>query len=118
MQGKRHWSLKELASTLSTYADSGYGDNVVVIRTHDPQIVTTLYATISGVYPGFDWDDGKIFIEPTVQLTAKPDRYQSVHETEMVDSYGGRPFLGCKNCREKVSKSDNFCKRCGLRLRL
>lgn len=53
MQGKRHWSLKELASTLSTYADSGYGDNVVVIRTHDPQIVTTAGWEIISYPPTF-----------------------------------------------------------------
>jgi hypothetical protein len=67
---------------------------------------------------GIDWEHNQFRLEPKEKLVRQGHTYNDVkapYETEIE----GRKYLFCSRCGggERVSKTDNFCRHCGQRLK-
>ena len=87
----------------------------VVILTGDASIGASASVGISGISSGFDWDDGKVLINPSTPLTYKPSRYVDKFSVVRRET-GGVGFWACPKCLMKVAKDDSYCRYCGTRL--
>lgn len=61
-------TLEELNEKVNNLIKNGYGNQTVVIRVQNPSIGPSTKCNIKGLFPGFDWDSGTIFIEPENEL--------------------------------------------------
>ena len=50
---------------------SGLGDNEVAIKLDIPSVGSSVYANITGIEVGFDWDSGRIFLTTDSKVVPK-----------------------------------------------
>lgn len=56
-------TLSELKNIIDDYADKGYGNCDISVILDQPAIGCRASTTIQRIYPGFDWENGRICIE-------------------------------------------------------
>lgn len=118
-------TLEELYNKLSYQLERGRKDLRVVIKTCNKSIGGSSSVGIRDVSSGFDWDDGTLFIHPERDLV-KSDLNRDV-PLAPIDFNNELPHLAdptckkkvflCRNCEEKISIKDIYCRNCGQRLK-
>lgn len=87
MDTKKNLTVLELYQTLGRLIDSNNidPDQTVEIRTADPAMGPHAGMGICAVYPGFDWDQGRLFLIPERELVSrsKQPRYSHMIWTEI-----------------------------------
>lgn len=112
----------ELKSKLDYYCMHRHTDDEVVIHIKERSIGGIVGVPIKSFSAGFDWDAGRLILEPERPLayydhnrdTPKP-AIRVVYENGHKGVYNG---LYCPNCEASVSdkKDINYCPRCGQKL--
>lgn len=118
-------TVKELYEELTRLINRNKGDLNVVIKTSNKSIGRSSSVDIEGVFEGFDWDNGTLFIGSKEDLVLK--KLNRDVALDPIDFNSELPFLAdpssnrkvylCRNCEEKISIKDNYCKNCGQRLK-
>lgn len=113
--------VSELKDKLNMYISHGHGDDEIVIRCKELSMGPAASEAVKGIYPGIDWDAGRLMIEPDKPLihygNGRDDPKPAVHITYKND-YGGkiRSTLHCPRCEAKLKKTDKYCPKCGQML--
>ena len=108
-------TVNDLLETLNFYVQNGYGGSTIMVKTQDPSIGPSSAVVAKHVWPGFDWDMGRMFIDTETPLTSKPERYLNAFPATR-QKFGEQEFWGCQKCGMKVSKTNWYCGHCGTRL--
>lgn len=88
----------------------------VLITLSEGSIGARASSTINDVNMGFDWEHGQFRIEPSRKLVRKGNALTDVKEI-IQREFEGRKYYVCPRCESKISKSDNYCRYCGQKLK-
>lgn len=97
----------------------------VFIKTCNKSIGCSSAVKLESISLGFDWDKGRLFLYSKENLVLeklnrdvvkKPLDFNKTFPM-LADLTAKRITWMCAECEERVSIKDNFCKRCGQRLK-
>ena len=113
--------VSELRDKLDIFIDHGHGDDEVVIHCKEVSMGPHAAESLKGVWVGFDWDQGRVLIEPESPLvhygTGRDDPMTAVHITYHNDYHGKiTPPPHCPLCGAQLHKTDRYCPKCGQML--
>lgn len=113
--------VSELKEKLDMYINHGHGDDTVVTRCREVSMGPAAAEDIRDVYPGIDWDAGRMFIDPVEPLlhygTGRDDMIPAVHITYKDDRAGKiKPTFHCPRCEAKPRRADLYCPKCGQKV--
>lgn len=111
----------EFERELSWYISHGHADDDVVIHCKEPSMGAVAAENIAGIDAGFDWDAGRILLEPSKPLIhheCNRDVPKSIVRIEYIHNYDGKvkSTYHCPVCQCRVQKGDKYCRTCGQRL--
>ena len=114
-------TASELKDKLDMYISHGHGDDEIVIHLKEPSVGAAVAEAIKGIYPGIDWDSGRLMIEPAKPLLHhgnSRDDPKAVVRITYRNNYGGKikPVLHCPWCETKLNKDMKFCPHCGQKI--
>lgn len=113
-------NASELKNRLDMYIN-GHENDEVIIHCRESSIGISAGEPVSGIYSGFNWNAGRLLIEPEKALihygSGRDDPIPVVHITYK-DNYEGkiRPTLHCPRCEAKLTRKMQFCPKCGQML--
>ena len=111
--------LSEMKNIIDVYIAEGLGDAFVFVALNEPSVGPIRTTEITELYPGFDWDSGKILITTKDKICrlerSKDDLFPMIlfvykYETKTVVE------AHCPRCEGKLKKDDNYCHECGQRV--
>lgn len=114
-------NASELKDKLDMYISHGHENDEVIIHCREASMGISAGEPVSGIYSGFDWDAGRLLIEPEKALihygSGRDDPIPVLRITYK-DNYGGkiRPTLHCPRCEAKLTRRMQFCPKCGQML--
>ena len=110
-------NLKELYEIIKHYLEIGdYEDATVLLTLNERSIGSRASTNVSYAGIGMDWEHNQFRLEPESKICRLGNTFQdAMLPRERI--YDGRTYRSCKRCEERVGKEDNFCKRCGQKLR-
>lgn len=121
-------NVREFADLVNGYADlEQYRDTEVELRVIElGSIGPSAAEKVTGLYPGFDWNHGRLFVTTGKQLVRfdtvtelfNRDRARRPLEHDQVvhDKLTRRSTPVCAQCRLPVEMDFKFCPHCGQRL--
>lgn len=101
-------TCNELKNVLSSYCETGHGDDNVMIILSEKSIGFHAASAVESALPGFDWDNGRILIHPIEKLV----RDKMSRDVEKIRVFW-RDVLHCPTCERRVSKKAKYCEHCG-----
>ena len=107
--------VKDLYTLLKFYVDENMDclEFPVLISLSEPSIGSRIMVGISNVYQGFDWENGKMILEPNIKLVRNGRSKNDLMPVNIYAHEGTKRLFCCPRCNERVGKSDNYCKNCG-----
>lgn len=111
--------LEELKKIIDSYVEQGKGKDDVVITLSNPSVGPRASTGISSIFPGFDWEQGQIRVEPDEALITKDkdrDVALPIKQREYNLSNKKRIVRSCPKCGNHVAISDKYCSYCGQKI--
>lgn len=109
--------LKEIVDGTIEHTHDINPENIhVLITISEPSMGGRASSAVKFAGLGFDWERGQFRIEPSDTLVYKGNSKKDVKKPRQTN-IGGRTYLFCSDCNERVNKKDNFCKCCSQKLK-
>lgn len=110
--------VKDLYELLKFYVNENTEclDFPVVIPLNESYIGGRMMAGVSNMYKGFDWESGKMIIQPDISIARKGKSKDDLMPMIIYCHEGSKRMFCCPDCNERVNKSDNYCRNCGQRV--
>ena len=111
--------VEELKKIIDIYIEQGKGKDDVVITLSNPSVGPRASTGISSIFPGFDWEQGQIRIEPKEKLITKDkdrDIPLPIKHREYNLTNKKRIVRTCPKCGGFVKVSNKYCPSCGQRI--
>jgi len=112
--------VKRLVDLYTKTANPKGEDPEVYITLSEPSVCARAKCDISGIFEGFDWENGQIRIEPKENLVHKGRSKDDELEMKAYKyRYDRRTMIKyhCPTCEETLSKSANYCSNCGQKVK-
>lgn len=111
-------NVKNLYALLKFYIDENMEclEFPVLIPLSEPSMGSRTMVGISNVYQGFDWESGKMILEPNIKLVRNGRSKNDLMPVDIYAHEGTKRMFCCPRCNERVGKSDNYCKNCGQKI--
>lgn len=88
----------------------------VIITLQEPSMGPRAGVSLKHAIMGFDWEAGQFRLQPEDALARKGRALGDAMEPGC-RKMDGRMVHYCRNCGEQVLTRDNFCSRCGQKLK-
>lgn len=112
--------LLELKRQVDFLCDNGHGDNPVLVTLSESSVGSRAATGITGIHSGFDWESGQVRISIEKKIISyEKDRDNAIEPRK--EDYDirirVRHLLLCPKCKNQLRKDDNYCSRCGQRIK-
>lgn len=101
-------TCEQLKDDLIFYCGIGHSQDEVVVLLSEKSLGPRASSQIERIILGFDWDNGRLIIEPSERL---------VSDIRSRDAEKMRTFwhdvLHCPTCERLVTKKAKYCEHCG-----
>lgn len=112
--------LSELKKQIDFLCDNGHGDNPVLVTLSESSIGARAATAITGIHPGFDWEHGQVRVSTEKKIISyEKNRDKAIEPRKEDYDIGTRVhhLLLCPKCQNHLKKDDNYCGRCGQRIK-
>ena len=112
--------LSELKKQVDFLCDNGHSNDPVLVTLSESSIGARAATCIIGIHSGFDWEHGQIRISTEKKIISyEKDRDKFIEPRKEDYDIGTRirHLLLCPKCENQLRKDNNYCSRCGQRIK-
>ncbi len=114
-------TLSKLKEQVDFLVSNGHGTDVVLVTLSESSVGARASTGVKGLHSGFDWEHGQVRISTEKRIISyERDRDKEMQPRREDYDIGTRirHLILCPKCENQLRKDDNYCSRCGQKIKI